>query len=57
MAGDIITAVDGTTLDAIHPLDLVTSRFAPGKTITLDVLRNGQTTKATVTLGTRPATL
>ena len=54
--GDIITAVDGTALDTTHPLDLVTSQLAPGKTITLDVLRNGQTTKATVTLGTRPST-
>jgi S1-C subfamily serine protease len=54
--GDIITAVDGTALDATHPLDLVTSQLAPGKTITLDILRDGQTTKATVTLGTRPST-
>ena len=57
IAGDIITAVDGTALDATHPLDLVTSQLAPGATITLDILRNGQTTQATVTLGTRPATL
>ena len=56
-AGDIITAVDGTSLDSTHPLDLVTSQLAPGKTITLDVLRNGQPTKITLTLGTRPATL
>jgi S1-C subfamily serine protease len=55
-AGDIITAVDGTSLDATHPLDIVTSQLAPGTTVTLDVLRNGQTIKATVTLGTRPAT-
>ena len=54
--GDIITAVEGTTLDAKHPLDLVTSQFGPGKSVTLDVLRNGQTIKLTVVLGTRPAT-
>jgi S1-C subfamily serine protease len=54
-AGDIITAVDGTTLDASHPLDMVTSQLAPGASIKLDVLRNGQTVELTVVLGTRPA--
>ena len=54
-AGDIITAVNGTTLDASHPLDMVTSQLAPGETIKLDVLRGGQTTQLTVVLGTRPA--
>ncbi len=56
-AGDIITAVDGTALDATHPLDLVMSQLAPGTTVTLDVLRDGQATKVTVTLGTRPSSL
>jgi S1-C subfamily serine protease len=55
-AGDIITAVDGTALDATHPLDLVMSQHAPGDIVTLDVLRNGQTIQVQVTLGTRPAT-
>ena len=55
-AGDIITAVDGTALDATHPLDLVMSQHAPGDTVKLDVLRNGQTTTVSVTLGTRPTT-
>ena len=54
-AGDIITAVDGTTLDGGHPLDLVMSQHAPGDTVTLDVLRGGQTMKVSVALGTRPA--
>jgi serine protease Do len=55
-AGDIITAVDGTSLDATHPLDLVISQFSPGQTVTLDVLRNGQATQVQLTLGTRPVT-
>ena len=55
-AGDIITAVDGTALDATHPLDLVMSQHAPGDTVRLDVLRNGQSTTVSITLGTRPAT-
>jgi S1-C subfamily serine protease len=54
-AGDIITAVDGTALDASHPLDMVTSQLAPGASAKLDVLRAGQTTQLTVVLGTRPA--
>ncbi len=54
--GDIITAVDGTTLDATHPLDLVISQTSPGQTVTLDVLRNGQATQVQLTLGTRPVT-
>jgi S1-C subfamily serine protease len=54
-AGDIITAVDGTALDASHPLDIVTSQLAPGMSVKLDVLRAGQTVQLTVVLGTRPA--
>ena len=53
-AGDIITAVNGTTLDASHPLDMVTSQLAPGANVKLDVLRGGQTMQLTVVLGTRP---
>jgi len=54
-AGDIVTAVDGTALDGAHPLDMVMSQHAPGDSVTLDVLRGGQTVKVSVTLGTRPA--
>jgi S1-C subfamily serine protease len=54
-AGDIITAVNGQALTLANPLDQVVSQLAPGQTATLDVLRNGQTIKITVTLGTRPA--
>jgi S1-C subfamily serine protease len=54
-AGDIITAVNGQTLDAQHPLDLVMSQLAPGQTAHLTVLRDGQTLTLDVTLGTRPS--
>ena len=54
-AGDIITAINGTTLDATHPLDLVMSQAAPGDTVKLDVLRGGSTIQISVVLGTRPA--
>ena len=56
MEGDIITAVDGTSLDGPHPLDMVMSQHAPGQTVTLDVLRDGRTIQVQVTLATRPAT-
>ncbi len=55
--GDIITAVNGTALDGSHPLDLVMSQLSPGTTVTLDVLRGGQSMQVSVTLGTRPASL
>ena len=52
--GDIITAVDGTALDATHTLDLMLGQHVPGQQVTLTILRNGQTTTITVNLGTRP---
>ncbi len=52
--GDIITAVDGTPLDATHTLDLLLGQDTPGQKVTLSILRNGQTTSITVNLGTRP---
>jgi S1-C subfamily serine protease len=55
-ADDIITAVNGQALDAQHPLDLVTSQLAPGETVSLTVLRDGQTLTIQLTLGTRPST-
>jgi serine protease Do len=55
--GDIITAVDGTALDAARPLDLVVSQLAPGEKASLDVLRSGQTVKLEITLGTRPTSV
>ena len=54
--GDIITSIEGTTLDATHTLDQVVAGFAPGQTVKLSVLRGGQTQDISVTLGTRPAT-
>ncbi len=56
VAGDIITAVNGTKIDATHPFDLVMSQLSPGASVTLDLLRDGQSTQVTAVLGTRPAT-
>jgi len=55
--GDIVTAVEGVKIDAEHPLDAVLVQFAPGRTVTLTVLRDGQEVQVQVTLGTRPADL
>ncbi|HSW40969.1 MAG TPA: trypsin-like peptidase domain-containing protein [Patescibacteria group bacterium] len=55
--GDIITAVDGTEIDRDSPLDDVLTQFAPGRTVALDVLRDGAQVTLTLTLGTRPATV
>lgn len=54
-AEDIITAIDGQTIDREHPLDLVLLTHGPGDTVTLTVLRDGASQNVDVTLGTRPA--
>ena len=51
---DIVTAVEDITIDAEHPLDAILVQFAPGRTVTLSVLRDGQQIQVQVTLGTRP---
>ena len=55
--GDIITSIDGKVIDEEHPLDATLAQFAPGATVSLDVLRDGKHVTLTVTLGTRPAGL
>ena len=55
--GDIIVAIEGQTIDSEHPLDSVLTQFAPGRTVTLGILRNGQKIDIQVTLGVRPADL
>ena len=54
---DIITAVDGTAIDATHQLDDILTQYAPGRTVTLEVTRNGNHITLELTLGTRPANL
>ena len=55
--GDIITKIDGQPIDEEHPLDATLSQFAPDDTITLEVLRDGQTITLELTLAERPAGL
>ncbi len=54
---DVITSVDGTAIDATHQLDDILTQYAPGRTVTLDVIRNGNHITLELTLGTRPANL
>ncbi|HEX6868188.1 MAG TPA: trypsin-like peptidase domain-containing protein [Candidatus Limnocylindrales bacterium] len=55
--GDIIVKVDGQAIDGDHPLDATLAKSAPGDTISIEVLRNGQTLTLSLTLGTRPSGL
>lgn len=56
--GDVITAVDGTTIDQDHQfINMAILDHQPGDTVTLTVLRNGETQDIKVTLGTRPTDL
>ena len=54
-AGDVILAIDGTTVDQDHDLGTLILPHAPGDTLTLRVLRNGKTSEVRVKLGTLPA--
>ena len=56
-SGDIIVSIGGQVIDSEHPLDATLSQFAPGRTIQVEVLRDGETVNLEVTLGTRPANL
>ena len=53
--GDIITDIDGRRIDGTSSVDEVLSQYTPGDTVTLNVLRDGQTVQLPLTLGVRPA--
>ncbi len=53
--GDIITAIDDTRIDVEHPLNAVLAQYGPGDTVTLEILRDGETISIDVTLAVRPA--
>lgn len=52
--GDIITAVDGTPVDANHRLADVVSQYRPGDRVKITVWRAGDSKRITVTLGENP---
>ncbi len=52
--GDIITAIEGQAVDADNPLEDLLVRYAPGRTVSLELLRGSAHITTRVTLGTRP---
>jgi S1-C subfamily serine protease len=53
--GDIITKVEGETIDPSHRLEDLLVKYAPGRTISLEVYRGDSYITIKVTLGTRPS--
>lgn len=53
-SGDVIVAIDGKKVEGSDDLTMDVISHSPGSTVTLDILRNNQPQKITVTLGTRP---
>jgi serine protease Do len=54
---DVITAIDGNTIDASHPLVELLAGHNTGSTITLTVQRGSESLQVQATLATRPASL
>ncbi len=52
--GDIITSVEGQTIDPLHRLEDMLVQYAPGRTISIGLYRAGTQSTVRVTLGTRP---
>ena len=53
-AGDVITAINGTTVKNPRDLAQAVGAMAPGTSVKLDVLRNGKSKTITLALGTLP---
>ncbi len=57
IGGDVLIRIDGVAIERFEDLtSYLSQRTSAGQTVTLDVLRNGQTIQVQVTLGTRPTT-
>jgi putative serine protease PepD len=54
-AGDTITAIDGKAISSTENFISAVAGYAPGQTITLTIVRDGQTKQVQLTLGSRPA--
>jgi 2-alkenal reductase len=56
VGGDVVTAIDGQSVKSFDDLLVyVALQTRPGQTVTLTVVRNGQTQDVKLQLGTRPA--
>jgi S1-C subfamily serine protease len=56
LEGDIVVAVDGDAVDEDHDLSTRILPHVPGDSVSLSVVRDGETLEITLTLGTLPAT-
>ena len=54
VGGDVITAIDGAQVSSMEELAGIVSQHAPGDKVTLSVLRGGDASELTVTLGEKP---
>jgi S1-C subfamily serine protease len=54
-AGDVVTAVDGETVESADDLQRLIESKKPGDELELTVERDGANRAVTVTLGSRPA--
>jgi serine protease Do len=54
-AGDVITALDGNAVKDSRDVAVKVGMLAPGTSVKLDLMRNGQSKTMTVTLGEKPA--
>ncbi len=52
---DIITAVNGTSINQENSLTSLIDQYTPGTNISLTVIRDGKTIQVSVTLGTEPS--
>jgi 2-alkenal reductase len=55
--GDVIVAVDGDKIVGETDLPKLIAQHDPGDTVTLEIIRDGETQSVDVTLGERPATV
>ena len=54
IGGDLITAIDGQKLVDGEDLPELVSRYDPGETVTLELIRDGEAEEIELTFGTRP---
>jgi serine protease Do len=55
VGGDVITAIDGQQITAIEDLVSLLQQYKPGQKVTVTILRDGQQSDVTVTLGRKPS--
>jgi membrane-associated protease RseP (regulator of RpoE activity) len=53
-AGDVITSIDNTPVNAVHQLPDVIAQYQPGDRVTIHLTRGNQQLSVTVRLGTNP---